>query len=156
MKSIIIFLALIISLSLRSQTTVYGVRSDGTLDKSSYEYYDHASGKVLKFHKDIPSGKDTVHNVTLRIISNKIYSYGKRGHFTENPKGLVVDKIETTVEIGYLTSDKKIINLKNGEPTDEALAPYIKDNKIFSADNKIIAFIEGQEIYGAASYLLSQ
>jgi len=38
---------------------------------------------------------------------------------------------------------------------DEKNAPYIKNNKIYSSDNKILTLIEGKEIYGAAWYLIN-
>ncbi|HWY13022.1 MAG TPA: hypothetical protein VN026_16925 [Bacteroidia bacterium] len=155
MKLLILFSGLILSLSVKSQTTVYSARPDGTLNKSSYEYYIHATGKILKSDTKTPPGIDTVQNVTLNIISNKVFVYWFKVQMNENPQSSKMDKVATPTEIGYLTADKKIISLKNGKPSDEALAPYIKDNKIYSSDNKIIAFIEGQEIYGAASYLLS-
>ncbi len=155
MKLLTLFSSLILSLTIKSQTTVYSARPDGTLDKSNYEYYIHATGKILKSDKKTPPGMDTVQNVILKIISNKVFVYWSNVHVNENQQSLTMDKTAITNEVGYLTTDKKIISLKNGKPTDEALAPYIKDNKIYSSDNKIIAFIEGQEIYGAASYLLS-
>jgi hypothetical protein len=155
MKKIILFFALITGLSLNSQTRIYSANADGTIDKTSYQVYDHSTGKIMVRNKNIPPGNDTVHNVIIRISANKIYTYGKQSHFTQNPKAIITDKEETTTEIGYLTADKKIIHIKNGEAVNEAVAPYIKDNKIYSSDNKVIGFIEGQDIYGAASYLLS-
>ncbi len=157
MKTLILLSGLTIASSLKGQTTVYAVNSDGKIEKNNYDYFEKSTGKIFKCMQCSLTLKDIkpVNNAVIKIVDNKVYACGKRAHYDEKAKIFSLDSVETETEIGYLTSDKKIIHLKNGIESDKTTAPYIKDNKIYTSTNKLIKQIDGEEIYGAASYLLA-
>ncbi len=55
------------------------------------------------------------------------------------------------------TPAPEIVKNVNAEKNHHDPRPsYIKDSRIYSPDNKLVAFIEGEEIYGAALWLLNE
>jgi hypothetical protein len=146
----VIFLSLIICFSSRSQTTLYFTNADGTIDKNSYRYVIHSSGLVITHDKITSFKNDTAYNFVLLVDSNKINCEFIK---VKTHSGKRLDHLQGN--LGYLTADKKIIECGAKVNHHETRPSYIKDSKIYSFDNKILAFIDGEEIYGAALYLLN-
>ncbi len=151
-RTVILFL--FFAFKVNAQTTVYAATPEGLPNKSKYYFFEYANLFVCDSCKE--GFKDdgsferfkTVHFNNDQIII----------HF--GPKS---DK-GTMMFHGYFTNEKKIfygIYDKDGNevfaPKQEEIktAPYIYDKKIYDSEGKVIAFIEGEEKYGAAWYLLT-
>jgi Zn-finger protein len=151
------------ALSIQAQTKVYGINfSDSTVDKSNYIYINQSSGKIFVC-MDCTEGHEELKCVSLypysstiiEIISNKVYAFVKDFHRDEKTKIMKEDLVESKILIGYLTADKKIINLRNEVSRDEATAFYIRGNKIYNSLNQVIRQFEGEEVWAAASIIYS-
>ena len=138
MKEALLFFVLTINLCLKSQTTLYFTKPDGSIDKNSFWHVTHSSGLVIVHDKNTSFKSDTSRSFLLIVEANNINCIFKDAS----------DKAKDVEgNLGRLDPGKKIIDFR-GPPC------YIKDSKIYSSDNKVLAYIEGEEIYGAALYLL--
>jgi hypothetical protein len=147
MKLLVLFFSLIISLSFKSQTTLYFSNPDGTIDKNNYRLVIQSSGLVIMHDKMTSFKNDTAYDFILMVDSNNV-NCDFRDPISKKVKGIQGN-------LGRLDADKKIIDYNAKLNNHETHPSYIKDSKIYSFDNKILAFIEGEEIYGAALFLLN-
>ena len=148
MKTFYIFFSIAICLSLKSQTTVYSVNSDETVDRNSYFYIDHSSGKIIQHDKYSSFRNDYVTSFVLKVKSNTIYI-----KFKDSCSGKKKFSRINAI-LGYYTEDKKIVSAKNGALSEKE-SHYIKENKIYNSENKLVAVIDGSENYGAALFMLN-
>lgn len=155
MKQIILLFLLLTGIYVRSQTTVYFVKADGTKDPDNYESYEHGSGKIYSCYRCQENGKEKslLVGTNLDVQGSKIYIFGKKPDRTG--KDTTKNYEPKIIKVGFLMPNKKIVEEIDGKASKYKPA-YIKDNKVYSPDNKLIAIIEGEEIYGAAFYLLTK
>ena len=139
----------------RSQTTVYFVKADGTKDTDNYESYEQGSGKIYSCYKCKENGKDKelLVGTNLDVQGSKIYIFGRKPDRTGKDTTKVFEP--KIIKVGFLMPNKKIVEEIDGKASKYKSA-WIKDNKIYSPDGKLIAIIDGEEIYGAAFYLLTK
>ncbi|MDI1356118.1 MAG: hypothetical protein PSX36_14460 [bacterium] len=147
MKSLILFFGLFISFPTISQTTIYFANADGTIDKNSYRHIIEATGLVITHDKTTLFANDTAYNFILSVNANSINCdfLDPSTKKVKGPQGC----------LGRLDADKKIIEYSAESNNHDRCPSYIKDSKIYSFDNKVLAFIQGQEIYGVALWLLN-
>ncbi len=126
------------------QTTLYYATYTGAKDDYSYRIVDHATGQMVTHDKTTAFRNDTAFNFILIIDANKV-----KCSFKNHPP----QTEDITGELGYLTVDKKIIELGDKKAQRQTRPSYIKENKIYDFDNKIVAYIEGDEMFGVALYL---
>jgi hypothetical protein len=145
---LLLLLSVIIHLSLRSQTTLYFANPDGTIDRNTYMRVIQSSGLLIIHDKTTSYKNDTAFNFVLLVDSNRINCEFKKMRTHDGKK-----EHRLQGNLGYVTTDKKIIEFAAKLNHHETRPSYIKDSKIYSFDDKVLAFIEGEEIYGAALFL---
>jgi hypothetical protein len=157
MKVVIIFLS-ISTLIVKSQTTVYAVTPEGITDKANYCTFKN--GKFSVCNDCRVSFKDSItyeEYKTVVFMEDHITIQLKKPEGPQNPHMI----------FGYVTDEKKVLFAKveekeekiyvSFEPNADDIknAAYVYDKKVFDSSGTIIAFIEGEEKYGAAWYLLT-
>jgi hypothetical protein len=150
MKPSLLFLSLVICSSFFSQTKLFFADADGTIDRNSYRLIIQSTGLVITHDKSTFFRSDTAKYFILAVDSNYVHC-DFRDKVTKEPSGLLANLV-----LGRLDADKKIIDFAAEQNHHDRRPCYIKDSKIYSPDNKVVAFIEGQEIYGAALWLLNE
>jgi hypothetical protein len=161
MKTLLFIFGVVASLITQSQTALFFYKmSDNTVLKNDYVYIDQTTGKIFGCKVSAEGKKESkpVHlypfsSTTIEVNSNKIYAYVKAYHRDEKTKIMKEDSVETKFMLGYITDDKKIINLKNGISNNEATAFYIRGNKIYNSENTVIRQFEGEENFAVACLL---
>jgi hypothetical protein len=150
-----IILLLLSAFETNAQTTVYAATPEGLPNKKKYYFFEYANFFVCDSCKEgFKDGESFEKFKAIYITKDHIMI--RVGATNNGP--------QKTLH-GYLTNEKKIFfgtyssdGKEIFDPTEEQIknAPYIYDKKIFDADGNIIAFIEGEEKYGAAWYLLNK
>lgn len=135
MRVFILSVALCIASKLNSQTTVYLAKADGSADPTRYYYFEHNTGKIFTCFKCVE--KEAYTEVSLKV--------------QENTVSLCKAEV-TNPGVGFLTRSKKIVRVNKQYEIHTA---YIKEGKIYNSENKIVGVIDGDDIYGAAWYLVS-
>lgn len=152
MKPCLILAAFLISLSIKSQTKVFPIDKSGSANKDMYQYFDHSTGKVFMCMHC--KEKEEVNNVSAKIKGNKLFmATNATVNFNEKQTQMSVEKENKLIDLGYLTKDNKIIATKDGKWDEKAKTAYIKDHKVYDANDKLMGEIEGEDIYGAFWYL---
>jgi hypothetical protein len=146
MNYVSIIFCLLTAFSFKAQTTLYFATSDGHMDKNSFRYVIQTSGLVITHDKTTSFKSDTTHNFILLVDSNMV-----KCDWRKKP----VKAVDVQGQLGYLTPDKKIIELSEKENNRHLKPSYIKGNKIYNFENQLVAFIEGDEMFGVALYLLN-
>lgn len=143
---------------LRSQTTVFAATSEGLIDRTNYCTFKYGKFSICNNCRE--SFRDSIafeeYN-TVVFLDDHITLQLKKPEGPQNPHmvfGYVTDekkvlfaKVEKKDEIIYISFESDAEDIRN--------AVYIYDKKVFNSNGNIIAFIEGEEKYGAAWYLLT-
>lgn len=155
-----IFFILIFPFALNTvaQTTVYATTAEGLPDKNNYYYFENSKIFICDHCKQPFKDTSSFNNSIVVNFSEDrfVVEYGQ----VENVQ-------QAKLVIGYLSEEKKILpgkfEVKDGvgnavyatTPEQESKAPYIYDKKVYNSNGTIIAFIKGDEKYGAAWYFLT-
>ncbi len=156
---IIVLIIVLLSTKLFSQTTVYAATSEGVPDKNNYYTFYYDKVFICNNCKEPFKNETSFEKYKAVIFNGKDIMI----HFTKE-----FDVTDSNTIIGFINEEKKVLFGKitmtgNGgftetydpTPEEEKSAPYLHDKKVFNSNGTIIAFIEGEEKYGAAWYLLT-
>lgn len=147
MRRLSLLFILVTAVISNAQTFLYFANADGTIDQRNFRQIDHSSGIVIFHDQTTGFANDTASRFVLMVEENTISCrfMSKRPGQHENIPGI----------LGRLTNDKQIINeagLLNGRQDPPC---YIRDHKIYSADHRYLALIEGDDVFGATLFLLN-
>ncbi len=157
MRSLLLF-TILFATKLFSQTTVYAVTPGGAPDNNRYYTFYYDKIFICDNCKEPFKNETSFEKYKAVIFTGDQIMIHIGPEFNINEKNTI---------IGYITDEKKIlfgriemkgdtaIEIYDPTPLEEKNAPYTHDKKVFDTNGNIIAFIEGEEKYGAAWYLLT-
>lgn len=146
MKNGLLIFSVLSVLSFKAQTTLYSVNSNEQIDRTSFRQVLQSSGLVILHDKSTSFKNDTAHNFILLVEGNTVKCDWK------NKPAKAAD---VKGELGYLTSDKKIIEQGEKENNRHLKSSYVKGNYIYNSEHERVGYFEGEEMFGVALFLLN-